>query len=184
MSTRTLITIEELLHMPDVEPCELIEGELVRRVPTQQPHGYVAAEFHLLIGGFAKQHRLGITGIAEVGYILSRNPDTVRVPDVSFVSRQRIPPGGPTEGYWPFAPDLAVEVLSPSDEEKAVSRKVRQYLDAGTRLVWVADYGTRTVVVHAPGREPRTLGPDDMLDGEDVLPGFSVRVGDILAPDL
>ena len=179
---KTLITAEELAEMRDVQHSELIAGEIVRTVPTQQPHGTTAAQIHGFVHPYVRTNRLGITGIAEVGYILRRDPDYVRVPDVSFVSRERIPPTGLPTGFWPFAPDLAVEVASPSDSRRDIESKVRQYLDAGTRLVWVANPRARTITVHSPDMPPRTLGADDVLDGGDVLPGFSVRVGDIFDP--
>ena len=116
--------------------------------------------------------------IGEVGFYLARNPDTVRAPDVAFVARERFPHGLPQE-FIDGAPDLAVEVVSPNDSHADVMEKVGEYLDAGTRLVWVASRRTRSVTVHRPDGTAQTLRADDVLSGEDVLPGFQVRVREL-----
>ena len=183
MGARTLVTAEDLIQMPDSERCELVRGEIVRMPPTGWSHGPVSSKFDRRIGLFVEQHRLGVVSTAEVGYLLTRNPDTVRAPDVSFVSRERIPPGGVTEGYVPFAPDLAVEIVSPSNSAVDISDKVEEYLAAGTRMVLVVFPRRRSVTAYLPGGEARVLHEDDILDGGDVLPGFAVRVGDFFEPD-
>lgn len=181
VTTTTRVTAEELVAMPDTELTELVDGEVVRTMPAQQRQGYYAAELHLAIGNFAKERKIGITGIAEVGYLVSRDPDVVRAPDVSYVSRERVPPEGPADGYWPFAPDLAVEVASPSESYANVLLKVEQYLAAGSRLVWVLEPETRTIAVHARDGV-RLLREGDTLDGGDVLPGFSLLVAVFFRP--
>jgi len=98
---------------------------------------------------------------------------------VAFVRQERIPPEGEPEGYWELSPDLAVEVVSPTDSAAHIQAKVQEYLEAGTRLVWVVYPRTQTVVVYRPSGEALVLGEEDMLTGEDVLPGFACRVGDI-----
>jgi Uma2 family endonuclease len=123
--------------------------------------------------------RLGELLVAEPGFVIERDPDTVRVPDVAFVSKSRIPPGGLPKAFAPFAPDIAVEVLSPGDTQVEVEDKVEQWLDGGTAMVWVVNPRGRRVTVHRKGRDPRILRENDTLDGDDVCPGFSVRVGEL-----
>ncbi len=153
-NTKMLITAEELLRMPDVKYCELVAGELVEKVPPQDPHGGTAIEFIGPLYNFLRQNRIRVLTTVEVGYIVSHDPDTVISPDIGFVSRERIPPSGRPSGFWPFAPDLAVEIVSPSDRYSAVLRKVGEYLAAGVRAVWV--------VTPAPARlryTPQTANP-------------------------
>ncbi|MEJ7655190.1 MAG: Uma2 family endonuclease [Chloroflexia bacterium] len=112
-----------------------------------------------------------------VAYVLSRDPDEVRVPDASFVSRDRIPASGVPVGYWLLAPDLAVEVVSPNDRAEEVHNKVQVYLSSGVRTVWVLWPRSRSVSTHERDGLSRELGADDDLEGGDALPGFRVRVG-------
>ena len=184
MSTRTLVTAEELGRMdPDIL-CELMEGEIIYLSPSKGRHGLVSGNFHRRIGNFADERRLGVTNIGELGYLLGRDPDTVVAPDVSFVSRERIAETGIPEDYWPFAPDLDVEVVFLSNIRREIARKVAAYLAAGSKMVWVAHSKARTVTVHLPGAEPRVLHEDDTLDGGEALPGFAVRVRDFFELDL
>jgi Uma2 family endonuclease len=178
---RHLVTAEELLQMQD-EDCrtELIDGEILRMAPAGGEHGEVTHNAGLLLGVHVRAGRLGRMVGAETGFLLRRHPDLVRAPDVAFIARQRIPPGGLPKGYIPFPPDLAVEVVSPNDTDQYVLRKVQDWLAAGTRLLWLVYPGRARVVVHAPGQSIRTLGPDDLLDGDDVLRGFSCRVAELL----
>ena len=125
------------------------------------------------------EHRLGVCAGADGGVRLKPDPDTVRAPDVSFVRAERIPSGGLAAGYWPGAPDLAVEVLSPSDRYPEVQRKVQEYLDAGTWLVWVVDPESRTATVFHPGGRSIFLDCDGVLDGGAVLPGFKLALNEV-----
>lgn len=180
--TRTPVTAEELPFVQD-EGCrtELVDGEVVRMAPAGGEHGEVTHNVGLLLGVHVKARHLGRMVGAETGFLLRREPDLVRAPDVAFIARRRIPPGGLPKGYIPFAPDLAVEVVSPNDTAEYVQRKVHDWLREGTRLLWLVYPGLAQVVIHAPGQPVRTLGPDDELDGGDVVPGFSCRVAEILA---
>ncbi|QDT39630.1 hypothetical protein Pan189_40390 [Stratiformator vulcanicus] len=114
----------------------------------------------------------------DTGFILERGPDTVRGPDVAFVRKSRLESGVSLQTYFDFPPDLAVEVLSPSDRWSAVTDKVDQYLDAGTALVWVVDPEKCRVYVFRADDAFRTLGAGDSVESEEVLPGFSCRVSD------
>ncbi len=113
------------------------DGELVEVPPAGALHGLIVRVFLRLLDPFVLARDLGEVFGDGVGYIIRRDPDVVRIPDASFVSRARIPAGGVPRGFWPFAPDLAVEIVSPGDSATELRAKVREYLDAGTRLVWV-----------------------------------------------
>ena len=180
MSTRTLTTAEELLALPDDGlRHELVAGELTTMTPAGDEHGRIAGALLVIAGGFVREHGRGAVYAAETGFRIATDPDTVRAPDFAFVARERLPEVSAPRGFGRGAPDLAAEVVSPGDTYEAVQAKVLQWLEAGTRLVWVVTPATRTIAVHAPGRDVRMLGEADTLDGGDVLPGFSCRVAEI-----
>jgi Uma2 family endonuclease len=177
------MTADELSALSDDgNRYELVRGDLIRVSPSAVWPGIVAGRVFGLLWSFLQgRTHLGVCGISETGFRLTRNPDTVRAPDVWFVLAERVPSDGiPDEGFWPGAPDLAVEVLSPSDRFVDVMRKVQEYLTAGARLVWVSDPKGRSAAVFAPDHPPQLLGGDDTLDGGDLLPGFTLRLGDVL----
>jgi len=156
----------------------LIKGVIVEMSPTGAVHGIVAAWLLHLIMGFVHEHDLGYVTAAETGYFLfERPPQTVLGPDVGFISKKHGKP--PTEKYYPLPPELAVGVVSPGDTAKEVREKVAAYLQAGTGLVWVVYPDSRLVDVYRPGRTSETFEATDVLEGEDVLPGFSLAVKDI-----
>jgi Uma2 family endonuclease len=155
---------------------ELVAGTLVRMPPTGRAHGAVSVRVGRLLDEYVEAQRLGVVCGAETGFILRRRPDTVRAPDASFVRKERVPATGDPERYWPFAPDLAVEVLSPSERTADVQAKLADYFDAGTQLVWVIDLRERTVVVYRSMTEASTLREEDELIGGTVLPGFACPV--------
>ena len=171
-----IVTAEQLLAMPDDQPCELIAGEVVMMSPAGGEHGMIT----LTIGSFLRSHvaknRLGFVVSAEAGFVISRDPDTVRAPDVAFVRRDRQP--APPKGYFPCPPDIAVEVISPTDRLADVDSKTQAWLDAGTAIVWVVWPDPRTVIVHRPGQPPRILHDQDTITGEEVLPGFQCAVAE------
>lgn len=174
---RPLMTAEQLFELPDDGyRSELVEGEITRMTPVGGTHGIVAMRTGALLSDYVEAHRLGVCFAAETGFILQRDPDTVRAPDVAFVAADRVPNGEIPAFYWPSAPDLAVEVLSPWDRPTEIRRKVEEYFAAGTRLVWIVDPATRTVHVHESPDDVHVLGEDDELSGGDVLPGFRCRV--------
>ena len=185
VSTR-LLTAEDIAAMAEeLGPGrhELIEGELLSMAPAHADHGEVSTEFAFHLRLRSGRGRLGTVFTGEAGFFLRRDPDTVRVPGVAFVRAERLPPRAERRGYMPVVPDIAVEVLSSTERRAAIAAKVAMYLLAGVRLIWLADPRDRTVTVHAPGLAPRVLGPEDFLDGGDVLPGFRVRVGDFFPED-
>lgn len=178
--TKTRMTAEELIRLPgDGKRRELVEGELREMNPAGGRHGSVAATLAILLGQHVRSRRLGVVLAAETGFRISRDPDTVRAPDVSFVARECVPPDGPPEGYWDLAPDLAAEVVSPNDTAAEVQSKVQMWLDAGVRLVWVVYPATRSVMVYESPKEIRSLAAGDTLGGGEVVPGFGRQVAGI-----
>lgn len=175
------MTAEDLWRMPsDGNRHELVAGELRTWPLRGGEHGVVVASMAVFIGEHVATRRLG-HAFAATGFILTRNPDTVRVPDLAFISQQRIPPAGIPKKFVPIAPDLVVEVVSPSDTLYELDEKVEQWLAAGTKLVWVANPRRKTIAVHRLGQPVRVLTAADTLQGEDVLPGFSMPVRDAFA---
>ncbi len=132
-----------------------------------------------LLDQYVTAHRLGLMFAAETGFVLSKNPDTVRAPDIAFVVRERIPPDGLPEGYWELAPDLAVEVVSPNDTAAEVQSKAQMWLKSGVRLVWVVYPDTRSVVAYKSLKEISVLTVGDALSGGDVVPGFECTVAEV-----
>ncbi|MBI3303795.1 MAG: Uma2 family endonuclease [Deltaproteobacteria bacterium] len=180
VTQKALMTADELLWLPDDDhKYELVAGELIRMPPSNFLHGTIAMNFGRLLSEHAIKYDLGVVCTADTGFKLRQNPDTVRAPDVAFVSRERILVEGKPEKFWPGAPDLAVEVVSPSDRFDHVLEKVEEYLAAGARLVWIALPRTQAVMVCRTAREAKILRGEDELSGEDVLPGFVCRVKDL-----
>jgi len=172
------MTFEEFYSLPDDgTKQELQAGILVSEPLPGFRHGRVAAAIADVLRTHVRRHKLGVVVSNDSGFLLARSPDTVRGPDVAFVSRDRVK--GDEARAFPGAPDLAVEVLSPSNTPASMHAKVADYLAAGARLVWVVDVETETVIVYASLLAPRFLGPRDFLDGEDVLPGFRVPVEEL-----
>ena len=174
-TTTQLMTAEELMQLEGPNRHELIKGELLTMPPPKFEHGRVVANLAVLLLLHVKANNLGYV-CAETGYKLETNPDTVLGPDVSFVSRERV--GSVPEGYYPGAPDVAVEVLSPSDRRSRVEWKTNLWLSLGARSVWVVNPKLRTVeVVRAGGERKLFREPDELVD--DTVPGFRVAVSEI-----
>jgi Uma2 family endonuclease len=174
------MTAGELLALPDDgKRHELVEGELKETTPAGARHRDVAAALTILLGQHVRAQRLGRVLAAETGFRISRNPDTVRAPDISFVSRERVPPDGPPEGYWELAPDLAVEVVSPNDTAAEVQSKVQMWLEPGVRLVWIVYPDTRSVVSYKSLKEISTFTAGNALSGGDVVTGFECKVAEV-----
>ena len=180
MSTTTPVTAEQLLRMPD-DGCryELVAGEVKKMPPAGWRHGSVGSEIHGLLLQHVKRQALGRVFAAETGFLLARNPDTVRAPDAAFIHKDHLPAEPPDEAFWPGAPDLAVEVVSPGDTVKEVDEKARACIEAGARVVWVVNPTWRNVAVYGPAAEVKTLAEHDELQGEEILPGFRCRVADL-----
>jgi Uma2 family endonuclease len=177
--TTTLMTAEDLLALPDDGfTYELVEGELRQMPPTSGEHSRVELYIAFWLMSFVYRNRLGKVYGSDAGFRLKRSPDTVLCPDTSFVRTERVPQDD-RSGIMELAPDLAVEVISPSNTINEMDDKVAAYLEAGTSLIWVVRPRRRQVTVYTPDGLIRILGEEDVLDGGDVLPGFSLPVVDV-----
>jgi Uma2 family endonuclease len=172
------VTAEELSEMGDIGRCELIQGEIIRMAPAGAEHGNTAGEIFGRIWMFVREQNLGEVYAADTGFIIARNPDTVRAPDVAFVRKDRVP-AQPRRGFFDGAPDLAVKVVSPGDTHSELSAKVNQWLAAGAVSVWVVDPPNQVVDVHHAGDRVERYRVADILRDEAILPGFSVAVSEI-----
>ena len=180
-STR-LLTGDELLRMPELNPCELVAGRVVPMTPTNSTHGRIEVNVAAALKHFVRTQNLGVVMAGEVGIFTARNPDTVRAADVLFLSHDRNARRERQEGFLDVAPELTVEVLSPTDRPDQVQRKLGEYFTAGVLQVWVIDPATRTVQVHHGRGDALSLAPGAVLTGGDVplvLPGFRLPVDDI-----
>lgn len=174
------VTAEDLPYLaPEEGLCELVAGEIVREPAPGEEHGWVAGSLLVHLGRFVLEHRLGRIYAAETGFVLARGPDTVRAPDAAFVSAERLAAAACRGPYFEGAPDLAVEVLSPGNAPAAMAAKVRDFLAAGARAVWVVDPSRQEVTVHRSDRPPETLSRKDTLDGAPAVPGFRLPVREI-----
>lgn len=176
------MTAEELLqHRHEPYRQELVRGILHEMEPPGFEHGVVATNIGVDLIRHVTDADLGIAMTAEVGFLLASDPDTVRAPDVFFISSDRMAAGGIPKGYWRGPPDLAVEVVSPNDRRTQVDAKALEWLAAGALAVIVVDPPTRTATVFRGRNDVVVLYPDDRLDLGDVVPGWSPRVGDFFA---
>jgi Uma2 family endonuclease len=135
----------------------------------------------MILGRFVEEHQLGRMFMAETGFLIARDPDTVRAPDIAFIRSDHLPDDEPRETYWPGAPDLAVEVVSPGDTVGEVGEKVRDWLDAGSMAVWVVDPRAQTITVYRSPTDIDILTVKDELEGGDVVPGFRCAVAEVFA---
>lgn len=175
------ITADDLLEWADDDQgYELIEGELIPVSPVVGSSGRLENEVSWIVTDHVKRHKLGVVYSPSTGFRLRRDPDTVLAPDVSFIRAERVPSGEDEEHFIDVAPDLVIEILSPSNRAGAMNAKVLAYLEAGTLLIWVMDPMRQSVTVWSSDLTARILTVDDTLDSAEVLPGFSMRVGDIL----
>lgn len=175
-----LAVAEDLYQLPDNARVEIIQGELTEMSPANFDHAWISSRMVKALAVFAEPE-FGAVLAPSGGFILGRNPDTLLEPDVSFVRIDRIPTSAQRQRFVELAPDLAVEVLSPSERMTAVMRKVELYLAAGVQLVWVVDPIRKIVRVYTPDHSSHILraSADDVLDGGDVLPGFALPLADI-----
>lgn len=176
------MTAEQLIELSDDGwHYELLDGELRKMAPAGNQHGRVALKIGRRIGNHVEQATLGECYGAETGFLVRRDPDTVRAPDVAFIRADRVPSPDET-GFSEVVPDLVVEVVSPSDRASEVTKKALFWLEVGVRVVWVVDPAARVITLHRSGDVIGLLqGDDSTLSGEDVLPGFTARLGDLFA---
>ena len=180
MTTTPTTTADQLLHMPDDGfRYELVKGKLIKMAPAGNQHGTVAMRIGWRLAQYVETHRLGTVFAAETGFQIASNPDTVRAPDAAFVNQMRIEQAGEVQGYWPGPPDLAVEVISPSDTYTEVENKVLNWLDAGTLMVVVINPRQQAVTVYHSLEEVVVLTQEDVLDGGEVVPGWTVPIREL-----
>lgn len=176
----SLMTADEFLAMPDDgKVYELEEGRPVEVGGASWRSSTVAMTIGTLLNVFVRLHKLGKVSGADLGTRLAANPDTVRVPDVAFIRAARLRDGKGPRGFVGGAPDLAIEVLSPSDRYRKVARKVREYLRAGASQVWVFDPEDRSAEVHHADGRVEEYGADGVIPGGDLLPGFTLDLAAI-----
>jgi Uma2 family endonuclease len=179
---RQQVTAGELLLMPDDGfRYELVQGELRQMNPAGNVHGRVTMSLAWRLARYVEENQLGAVYAAGTGFVLSSNPDTVRAPDVAFVSRTRVEMVGEVEGFWPEAPDLAVEVVSPGDSYAEVEEKVFAWLEAGTKMVVVVNPRQCSATVYKSPTDITALAEADVLAGTDIVPGFELAVREIFA---
>jgi Uma2 family endonuclease len=174
MKPKIPATIDDLLRMPkDGRKYELVDGEIVVS-PAGMRHSEVAAKIGYIIATFLENSPVGKVYSADVGILLpNRN---LRSPDVTFVRNEKLPAGKSPESFGEIVPDLAVEVLSPSDSLAQVGRKIGEYLECGVPVVWLVDPRRETVTVYRSLSQTQALGADDAVEAEPVLPGFSCPI--------
>lgn len=180
MTTAALVTADDLLQMKDDGfRYELVRGELRKMSPAGHRHGRIALNLTTPLDQFVRENQLGAVYAAETGFKLAADPDLVRAPDVAFIRRDRVQEVGETEGFWPGAPDLAAEVLSPGETPAEVEEKIADWLDARTRLVVVVDPENQTATLYRSRRDVRVLTVDDVLEGGEVVADWALPVRDI-----
>jgi Uma2 family endonuclease len=178
MVTKTLLTADDLARMPDDASVqiELDEGELITMPPAGEEHGHVGMDLGSELAQFVKKRKLGRVYGADTGFRL--NDRTVLAPDVAFVRKERLPTVR-SKSFANGAPDLAVEIVSPSDGVRQYTRKVKQYLAAGCHTVWVVYPKREEVEVFEGSGAERTLRAGDVLEAPELLPGFALNVADL-----
>lgn len=171
------MSIDEFFLSPLSENHELVEGELIPVMPAGFLHGIVTQELADRLSSFVREHNLGFVVAAETGFILSER--TVRGADAAFISNEKIAEYGIPEGFFPTAPDIAVETASPGNSSEEFLTKVDEYIRGGSRLVWILHPKRRIVFVYRPNNIIYVLRENDILDGEDVLPNFRLSLTEI-----
>jgi Uma2 family endonuclease len=183
-TTPKLMTAEELLCLPDDGLShELIAGELTTMPPPGYELGALVALLTISLGQHVIANQLGRVVAGEVGFTLAADPDTVRAADVAFIGQARVEERGWPTGYWPGAPDLAIEVISPTDRYTEVEAKVAMWLAHETGMVIVVNPRQRTAAVHRSATDVRHLTLDDTLDGEEIMPGWRLPLRELFAED-
>ncbi len=180
MATTRLLTVRDVEESPPEGEWELIDGELVPVTPANFKSSSIAARIVRIVGNYVDAHDLGALTTADGGFVIFPDRETLLAPDVAFIRKERIPPEDEQNRFARLAPDLVVEVLSPSDRMANALSRIGLYLEAGVQMVWLVDPVKRTISLFAEGDAPVRLGDEDFLTGGTVLPGFSVRVAELL----
>ena len=179
-TTTRLITGSELLAMGDIGPCELIDGVIVRMSPTGGVHGFLESRLALLVGGFINDREVGLCMVGEVGIYIRHGPDRIRGADLAFWSSAKLP-DGPPPGFIEVAPDLVVEILSPTDRWVEMRQKIADYFSIGVGTLWIVDPEEETVFVYRSATQRTAIRTGDMLVGTDPLTGFTLSVTELFA---
>lgn len=177
MATRARMTAKDLWALVEGDlRLELVNGRVVEMSLPGAVHGRITGRIYFRLAEHVASHGGGEVLVGDVGFVLRlpTDPERVRGPDVAFISTNRLPEDGLPEGFFEGAPDLAVEVLSPSDTSADVQQRVRDFLEAGARLVWLVAPQARTVTVYRADGSARLLRDHEVLDGEDILPGLAI----------
>ena len=175
-----LLTADDLLRLyGQGVRGELIRGELHETMSTGINHGRTVTKTVIQLGSFIEPRQMGTLVASDTGIWLERDPDTVREPDIAFISAEKMPLDADIPGYSEVVPDLVMEIRSPSDSQREIREKALMWLSFGVRLVWVAHTDTRTVDIYDADGSTITLTENDNLDGGEVLPGFSCPIRDI-----
>jgi Uma2 family endonuclease len=176
-----IMTAEQLLAAGDsLGRCELIKGDLRMMTPAGGRHGDITSILHYRLSAHIYENRLGKLFAAETGFILERDPDTVRAADIAFIAADRLADAR-TTGFIPIPPDLAVETLSPGDRASEVAEKIQWWLDHGAREAWVVDPENRTLTLHAADQTARVFREHETLDHSAALPGFALALADVFS---
>jgi Uma2 family endonuclease len=176
-----LITAGELGRMPkDSMRRELVRGELRVMSPAGARHGRLAAKIAGMLGEHESKTGVGVVFGAETGFVLAHDPDTVRAPDAACVSKERFAAIGDIEQFWPGAPDLAVEVVSPGDSFRGVQEKALEWVAGGCLAVLVIDPANATATVYRPGGQAHVHAEGEVVDLGDAVPGFAVAVAELV----
>ena len=170
-----LLTAEEAFWLNPCERWELVEGKIVEMSPVKKRHGRILVRLARRLEEHVEANRLGEVYAGDVGFILRRNPDTVRAPDLAFIRRERLP-AVEEETFSSVMPDLAIEILSPSDRWTEVERKIAEYLQVGVASVWAVDPSREELRIYRPGQASITLGKHDQLEDPELLPGLKLQV--------
>lgn len=182
MVTKARVTAQDLWRLGEGDVRrELVNGEVKEMPPVGGVHGQITVRTCAWLGGYVREHGGGEVVAGDVGFVLNLpdDPERVRAPDVAFVSAQRLPGGRLPEGFLVGAPDLAVEILSPTDNPIDIQQKVRDYLEGGARLIWIIAPQAKTVTVYRADGSARLLRENDSLEGEDVLPGLRIPLAEL-----
>ncbi len=176
-----LMTAEELAQLPDEGGrYELVAGVMHKMAAASYHHAKLANRFAHKLTTYVEAHQLGeVSG--ESGWVLATNPDTVRIPDAAFLVQRRVTAEAEVAGFQRGAPDLVLEVISPTDSYSEVAAKVDEWLAGGARMVVIIDPRKHIIRVHRSKTEAVTLHAADTLDGGDVVPGWRLPVHEIFA---
>jgi len=175
-----ILTGEELFDLGDIGPCELIDGRIVYMSPTGGEHARLEIRLGVELELFVRQRKSGWVLVGEVGIYTQRAPDRIRGADVAFISRERLP-DGPGSGFLDVAPELVVEIMSPTDRWQDVRQKIEEYFAADVTWIWVVEPDNLTVLVYDSSTEARKFSEGEHILGEGVLEGFSLDVTELFA---